>query len=73
MGYQEFKALKELVTVHPSSVLKSVLNPRANFLGDYTENQISSEVPINRSQKRTVGALKFALENIQGPPGLRML
>jgi len=63
--------LKDLATatVSRSSVLKSVLNPKDNFLGDYTMRQITAQMPINESQRRIVQSLKFALEKIQGPPG----
>ena len=39
-------------------------------MGDYVNNELAPNVLINESQKRTLNALNFALEKIQGPPGM---
>ena len=70
VGKQEFEALQKLATTDPFNVIKSILNPKANFVGDYVNNELAPNVLINESQKRTLNALNFALEKIQGPPGM---
>ena len=74
-GYiTELAALKELAERPPqwgvSNVLKSVLCPRLDFPGRFESRELCTDVPINESQNQTVEDLKYALEKIQGPPGV---
>lgn len=58
----------------PPAVMNSILQPRQDFPGDYTDpfgedaaNRI--HVPMNAMQRKTVNDLRYSLEKIQGPPG----
>ena len=69
----EYAACLELRTLDPSKIsytMKSVVDPRKNYPGEWCRRTIrSSVVPVNTSQRNAIESMRWALEKIQGPPG----